>query len=136
MGKYNVAAQEGDRDWAMPINLSRSGSTDAPVMVVDQEGIIHVVWRDAFVGQVYAKRVEGEWSIPKLSMCLGQCLAISMHNKRLINTYQPLLQTLQIEFTLFGLVKKTFFTIPIHPQEDLRWWLDFKTKNIRRGNWF
>jgi hypothetical protein len=61
----NVIAQTEEVEWAEPVNLSQSGSTDSPVMVIDNEGTIHAVWLDVFDGQVYSKRVEGEWTSPK-----------------------------------------------------------------------
>ena len=33
--------------WSDPINLSKSGFADTPSMVIDSEGIYHVIWQDA-----------------------------------------------------------------------------------------
>jgi len=50
--------------WAAPENLSRSGSTSDPVMVMASNGVVHAVWKDLYEGSVYARRVDGAWTNP------------------------------------------------------------------------
>jgi hypothetical protein len=49
----NTSAQESDDNWSTPVNLSMSGATTEPVMVVDSNGVYHVVWKVVFAGYVY-----------------------------------------------------------------------------------
>lgn len=66
LGSYDrIWAQTETGIWREPINISRSGSATDPVMVVDSNGTIHIVWRDAFLGYVYAKRGGDDWSEPE-----------------------------------------------------------------------
>jgi hypothetical protein len=51
--------------WLRPLNLSRSGATDAPQMVRDSFGIMHVLWRDAIDGLVYTNGNGESWSTPE-----------------------------------------------------------------------
>jgi hypothetical protein len=56
-----AAAQEAD-DWTDPLNLSRSGGATNPQVVVDSQGLVHVIWEDEFSGWVY-NRFDGQtWS--------------------------------------------------------------------------
>jgi hypothetical protein len=50
--------------WQLPLNLSLSGATDNPQMVRDRAGDLHVLWRDAIDGFVYATGSEDDWSDP------------------------------------------------------------------------
>ena len=61
-----VLAQSED-GWTVPVNLSNSGSTANPSIVVDSQGIIHVFWLDQFAGYKYANSTDGgaTWSEPK-----------------------------------------------------------------------
>jgi len=60
-------AQQIDLNWSDPINLSNSGSTSNPSMVVDSRGIIHVIWIDAYDGYKYVESADGKtWSTPKV----------------------------------------------------------------------
>ncbi len=61
----NASAQINPNIWTDPINLSKSGGTSNPVVVVDKEGKIHVVWHDSFVGTVYTGFVDGVWTVPR-----------------------------------------------------------------------
>jgi hypothetical protein len=54
-------AQETD-GWADPVNLSRSGATINPYVVVDTQGLVHVVWEDEFAGWVYTRFDGEQWS--------------------------------------------------------------------------
>jgi hypothetical protein len=61
----DTSAQSNDEGWTTPINLSNSGSTTNPQLVVDSNGTFHVIWIDAFDGYVYAQSGDGErWSTP------------------------------------------------------------------------
>jgi len=51
-------------NWSDPTNLSQSGSASEPVMVVDGEGVFHVLWLDEFTGLVYSSGDGIEWSDP------------------------------------------------------------------------
>jgi hypothetical protein len=60
----SVSAQSTD-NWSEPTNLSQSGSANDPVMVVDSDGVFHVLWLDEFAGLIYSSSVDGvEWSTP------------------------------------------------------------------------
>ena len=61
----NAAAQVEEEGWREAANLSQSGSSFSPVMVMDHAGKIHVVWQDAFDGVLYSARIEGEWTTPQ-----------------------------------------------------------------------
>jgi len=49
--------------WSDPINLSNSGFADTPSMVIDSDGIYHVVWKDEFAGIVYVTGDGDDWSV-------------------------------------------------------------------------
>lgn len=52
-------------DWQPPVNLSNSGSTSAPIVLVDSTNIIHVIWYDSFAGYQHSQVGEdGIWSEP------------------------------------------------------------------------
>lgn len=57
--------QDGD-DWAAPVNLSRSGSTTAPQLIIDSVGRQHVLWEDSIAGFVYAVGGPDGWSEPRV----------------------------------------------------------------------
>ncbi|MBV6451609.1 MAG: hypothetical protein MHPDNHAH_02354 [Anaerolineales bacterium] len=60
----NVQAQT-DTEWSAPINLSNSGASSDPSIVVDSLGVAHVIWRDALDGYKYTKSTDGvEWTAP------------------------------------------------------------------------
>jgi hypothetical protein len=53
-------------DWSKPVNLSNSGASTNPSVVVDTEGVIHVIWFDELDGYKYTNSPDGvEWSSPK-----------------------------------------------------------------------
>ncbi len=60
-----VLAQTTEQGWSTPENLSKSGSTTNPIILVDLEGTLHVLWEDAFLGYVYTKFDGEEWSPPE-----------------------------------------------------------------------
>lgn len=52
-------------DWTPPVNLSNSGSTSAPIVLVDSLNITHVIWYDSFAGYRHAQAGDdGVWSEP------------------------------------------------------------------------
>ena len=55
---------QSDVNWSEPFNISRSGSATDPVMVVDSDGIYHVLWMDEFVGLIHSSGDGLEWSDP------------------------------------------------------------------------
>jgi hypothetical protein len=59
-----AAAQTNNGLWSTPVNLSHSGSTTDPSIVVDSEGGIHVIWVDAFAGTLYSIYNGDHWSAP------------------------------------------------------------------------
>lgn len=50
--------------WSEPINLSRSGSASSPQVVLDSEGLFHILWSDEFAGFVYTTGDGNEWITP------------------------------------------------------------------------
>ncbi len=54
-----------EEDWTVPENLSHSGSTADPIMIVDSAGITHVIWSDYFEEYRHTQQGEdGSWSEP------------------------------------------------------------------------
>ena len=52
-------------DWLEPINLSNSGASTEPNLVIDARGIIHVIWVDELDGYKYVQSVDGvTWTSP------------------------------------------------------------------------
>ncbi len=62
---HKVVAQTPDNDWSAPENLSYSGSTTNPFMIVDETGVIHAIWEDSFLGYVYNYYDGNLWSPPE-----------------------------------------------------------------------
>jgi hypothetical protein len=60
-----VTAQSLDDSWTDPQNLSHSGATTNPSIVIDSNGVLHVVWQDEFANYVYSEFTDGEWSAPE-----------------------------------------------------------------------
>jgi len=51
--------------WSDPVNLSNSGASLDPIMVVDTRGTIHVIWVDRFDGYKYVESADGiKWTSP------------------------------------------------------------------------
>lgn len=68
---FLVSAPSGyaqtDFDWSEPINLSNSGASTNPSLVIDSEGVIHVIWVDEFDGYKYTKSEDGiTWETPRI----------------------------------------------------------------------
>lgn len=59
-----VPAQTDQTTWSPPENLSRSGYTSDPVMVIASTGTLYAVWADSFQGAIFAERTDGVWSAP------------------------------------------------------------------------
>ncbi len=60
---HGVEAQTAE-GWAEPINLSKSGSASNPQVVLDTDGVFHILWSDEFAGFVYTTGDGNEWSTP------------------------------------------------------------------------
>jgi len=60
----NALAQTSESTWTDPVNLSNSGSTTNPQMMVDSKGNIHVLWEDTFHGYLYTFFDGNQWSEP------------------------------------------------------------------------
>jgi hypothetical protein len=56
--------QTAGQIWSTPVNLSHSGSTTNPAIVVDSDGIVHVVWEDTIAGEMYTSYDGTQWSTP------------------------------------------------------------------------
>lgn len=59
------AVQAEDSNWASPTNLSRSGASTNPQMVIDSSGRHHVLWEDEIDGFIYSNGGAGGWSEPR-----------------------------------------------------------------------
>lgn len=61
-GVSQVRAQSS-RSWSDPINLSNSGATSNPEIIVDQLGVMHALWVDQYEGYMYTQSTDGiEWT--------------------------------------------------------------------------
>ncbi len=60
----SVEAQSDSAQWGPQVNLSRSGATSEPQIVVDSSGRYHVLWLDAFDGLRYTSGDGENWSQP------------------------------------------------------------------------
>ncbi len=63
-GVVKVSAQSSDDPWSMPVNLSKSGGTSSPLIIIDPSDTMHVVWEDNFYGTIYSHFVNNLWSEP------------------------------------------------------------------------
>jgi hypothetical protein len=62
---FTVQAQT-EVGWAAPVNLSNSGSSKDPLMVIDSQGTTHVFWLDEYDGYKYVNSADGiKWTEPK-----------------------------------------------------------------------
>lgn len=59
-----ATAQSGQDAWTAPINLSNSGGASSPSMVIDVNGVIHVLWQDEIFGTLYTRYQDQQWSEP------------------------------------------------------------------------
>jgi hypothetical protein len=56
---------QSDQVWTEPVNLSNSGSSTDPSLVIDSKGVMHVIWVDKFDGYKYVKSDDGvSWTSP------------------------------------------------------------------------
>ncbi len=60
----NVQAQTGSSEWGTPINLSNSGATSQPNVVLDFNQTYHVFWQDAYAGIVHTQGDGTTWETP------------------------------------------------------------------------
>ncbi len=60
----SVVLAQSDDVWSPPVNLSQSGSASEPIMIVDSEGIYHILWFDEFAEFVYVSGDGADWSEP------------------------------------------------------------------------
>ena len=63
---FQAQAQTADQGWSAPVNLSQSGSAAQPQTVVSSNGLIHVIWLDAFNGYIYSQG-DGESLSPPIA---------------------------------------------------------------------
>lgn len=64
-GPITIAYAQSDFDWSEPINLSNSGASSEPNLVIDAKGIFHVIWVDEFDGYKYVQSEDGTtWTSP------------------------------------------------------------------------
>lgn len=68
-GSVTVGEAQSSRDWSDPVNISNSGSTDKPVIVIGNDGIVHAIWRPIGGGFRYSRSNDGgaTWSAPRTS---------------------------------------------------------------------
>jgi len=57
-------AQEEDRVWSDPLNISGSGAASDPSLSQDSSGLYHLFWEDQFAGIVYTSGDGQTWSEP------------------------------------------------------------------------
>lgn len=60
-----ASAQSSDDSWVVPLNLSHSGVTKNPALVIDSEAVVHVVWQDDLANYVYTQFDGDQWSAPQ-----------------------------------------------------------------------
>lgn len=60
---FSVSAQTQSR-WTEPVNLSQSSSTSNPVIAIDTNQNVHVIWQDVFNDYGYAYWNGEQWSEP------------------------------------------------------------------------
>ncbi len=66
-GRAPVSFAQSSQNWSEPLNLSNSGSSTDPSLVVDLNGTIHVIWVDEFDGYKYTRSTDAgkSWTDPK-----------------------------------------------------------------------
>jgi len=67
-GNVAKGGAQSSQIWSDPVNLSNSGGSLDPIMVVDTRGTIHVIWVDRFDGYKYVESADGgvKWTSPKI----------------------------------------------------------------------
>ncbi|MBN2392354.1 MAG: exo-alpha-sialidase [Anaerolineae bacterium] len=63
-GPKTGSAQTDGALWSQPVNLSRSGAGEAPVLIVGPEQQIQVFWWDRFNGLTTSYTLDDDWSDP------------------------------------------------------------------------
>jgi len=61
----DVSAQDGNDIWSTPVNLSHSGGTTNPVILVDANQFIHLVWEDRYSGYMHVRGDGEQCSAPR-----------------------------------------------------------------------
>jgi len=57
---------QSEEGWSTPVNLSNSGSTTNPTLVIDDTGVMHVFWVDKIDGYKYTNSSDGiKWTEPQ-----------------------------------------------------------------------
>ncbi len=65
-GSVATVRAQSNEDWGDPLNLSNSGSSVSPSLLVNSKGTIHAFWLDEFNGYQYVNSTDGvTWSAPK-----------------------------------------------------------------------
>ena len=60
LGVTKIHAQSSE-SWTEAVNLSQSGSSSNPSMVVDSDGVFHIVWKDEYAGDMYVSGDGVDW---------------------------------------------------------------------------
>jgi hypothetical protein len=65
-GFVPTGSAQSVQDWSDPVNLSMSGAASNPSLVVDANGVLHVIWVDQFDGFKYTQSADKgvTWSAP------------------------------------------------------------------------
>lgn len=64
-GNARAGKAQSETDWAVPINISKSGISRNPTAVVDYRGVIHVIWIDEVDGYRYSSSADNiTWKAP------------------------------------------------------------------------
>lgn len=58
-------AQTSIDGWSQPVNLSKSGETQAPIVTADSSGVYHAFWLDRQAGFMYSHSTSTGWSEPR-----------------------------------------------------------------------
>jgi hypothetical protein len=65
LGGYQVGlAQTDDELWSQPVNLSRSGAAESPLLLAGPDRQLQLFWWDRFDGLTTAFMLDGAWSDP------------------------------------------------------------------------
>jgi hypothetical protein len=66
-GSVPTGRAQSSRDWSDPVNISNSGSSDKPVIVIGNDGIIHAIWNPLGGGFRYSRSSDGgvTWTPPR-----------------------------------------------------------------------
>jgi hypothetical protein len=67
-GSIRQSHAQTDQDWSEPVNLSNSGSSTDPALVIDARGLMRVIWVDEFDGYKYVESADGVTWTPPVTM--------------------------------------------------------------------